>query len=298
MSEVAVISEKMRRNFENIHAHYDLSDDFFGLFQDPSRIYSCAYFEPADVTLEEAQLAKVDLHLDRLNLRPGMTLLDIGCGWGATLKRAIERHDVNVIGLTLSRNQHAASVRLLDQVDTDRSRRVLLRGWEEFDEPVDRILSIEAFEHFGFERYDDFFENGFAILPDDGRMTIQSNVCYHPDEFLARGIPLSFRVLRFIKFMVTDIFPGARLPTSQMMRDHGANAGFAVDEPLSLRSHYVKTLTLWADALEANKSTAIEIQSERVYDNYMKYLRGCAEKFAGEYIDVHLVTYLKPGAAA
>jgi cyclopropane-fatty-acyl-phospholipid synthase len=298
VSEVAVISEKMRRNFENIHAHYDLSDDFFGLFQDPSRIYSCAYFEPADVTLEEAQLAKVDLHLDRLNLRPGMTLLDIGCGWGATLKRAIERHDVNVIGLTLSRNQHAASVRLLDQVDTDRSRRVLLRGWEEFDEPVDRILSIEAFEHFGFERYDDFFENGFAILPDDGRMTIQSNVCYHPDEFLARGIPLSFRVLRFIKFMVTDIFPGARLPTSQMMRDHGANAGFAVDEPLSLRSHYVKTLTLWADALEANKSTAIEIQSERVYDNYMKYLRGCAEKFAGEYIDVHLVTYLKPGAAA
>jgi cyclopropane-fatty-acyl-phospholipid synthase len=298
VSEVAVISEKMRRNFENIHAHYDLSDDFFGLFQDPSRIYSCAYFEPADVTLEEAQLAKVDLHLDRLDLRPGMTLLDIGCGWGATLKRAIERHDVNVIGLTLSRNQHAASVRLLDQVDTDRSRRVLLRGWEEFDEPVDRILSIEAFEHFGFERYDDFFENGFAILPDDGRMTIQSNVCYHPDEFLARGIPLSFRVLRFIKFMVTDIFPGARLPTSQMMRDHGANAGFAVDEPLSLRSHYVKTLNLWADALEANKSTAIEIQSERVYDNYMKYLRGCAEKFAGEYIDVHLVTYLKPGAAA
>jgi cyclopropane-fatty-acyl-phospholipid synthase len=298
VSEVAVISEKMRRNFENIHAHYDLSDDFFGLFQDPSRIYSCAYFEPADVTLEEAQLAKVDLHLDRLNLRPGMTLLDIGCGWGATLKRAIERHDVNVIGLTLSRNQHAASVRLLDQVDTDRSRRVLLRGWEEFDEPVDRILSIEAFEHFGFERYDDFFKNGFAILPDDGRMTIQSNVCYHPDEFLARGIPLSFRVLRFIKFMVTDIFPGARLPTSQMMRDHGANVGFAVDEPLSLRSHYVKTLTLWADALEANKSTAIEIQSERVYDNYMKYLRGCAEKFAGEYIDVHLVTYLKPGAAA
>jgi cyclopropane-fatty-acyl-phospholipid synthase len=298
VSEVSVISEKMRRNFENIHAHYDLSDDFFGLFQDPSRIYSCAYFEPENLTLEEAQLAKVDLHLDRLDLRPGMTVLDIGCGWGATLKRAIERHDVNVIGLTLSRNQHAASVRLLDQVDTDRSRRVLLRGWEEFDEPVDRILSIEAFEHFGFERYDDFFKNCFAILPDDGRMTIQSNVCYHPDEFLARGIPLSFRVLRFIKFMVTDIFPGARLPTSQMMRDHGGNVGFTVDEPMSLREHYVKTLTLWADALEANESTAIEIQSERVYDNYMKYLRGCAEKFAGEYIDVHLVTYLKPGAAA
>jgi cyclopropane-fatty-acyl-phospholipid synthase len=298
VSDVAIISEKMKRNFENIHAHYDLSDDFFGLFQDPSRIYSCAYFEPEHLTLEEAQLAKVDLHLDRLDLRPGMTLLDIGCGWGSVMKRAIERHDVNVIGLTISQNQFARTQQLLDEVDTDRSRRVLLRGWEEFDEPVDRILSIEAFEHFGFERYDDFFKNCFEILPDDGRMTIQSNICYHPDEFVARGIPLSFRVLRFIKFMVTDIFPGARLPMSQMMRDHGEQAGFTVDEPLSLRPHYVKTLNLWADALEANKSAAIEIQSEQVYDNYMKYLRGCAEKFADEYIDVHLVTYLKPGAAA
>jgi cyclopropane-fatty-acyl-phospholipid synthase len=288
----------MRRNFENIHAHYDLSDDFFGLFQDPSRIYSCAYFEPENLTLQEAQLAKVDLHLDRLDLKPGMTVLDIGCGWGATMKRAIERHDVNVIGLTLSRNQHAASVALLDQVDTDRSRRVLLRGWEEFDEPVDRILSIEAFEHFGFERYDEFFKNCFSILPDDGRMTIQSNISYHPDEFLARGKPLSFAVLRFIKFMVTEIFPGARLPTTQMMKDHGETAGFIVDEPMSLRSHYVKTLGLWADALEANKSAAVTIQSEEIYDNYMKYLRGCQQKFADEYIDVLLVAYDKQRAAA
>jgi cyclopropane-fatty-acyl-phospholipid synthase len=130
-----LISEKMRRNFENIHAHYDLSDDFFGLFQDPSRIYSCAYFEPENLTLQEAQLAKVDLHLDKLDLTPGMTVLDVGCGWGATMKRAIERHDVNVIGLTLSRNQYAASVRLLDQVDTNRSRRVLLRGWRSSTNP-------------------------------------------------------------------------------------------------------------------------------------------------------------------
>jgi len=107
----------------------------------------------------------------------------------------------------LSRNQYSASIRLLDQVDANRSRRVLLPGWEEFDEPVDRILSIEAFEHFGFERYDDFFKSCFSILPDDGRMTIQSNISYHPDEFLERGKPLSFAVLRFIKFMVTEIFP-------------------------------------------------------------------------------------------
>ena len=167
-SESIVVSERMRKNFDNIEAHYDLSDDFFGLFQDPSRIYSCAYFEPDDLPLEQAQYAKVDLHLDRLDLKPGMTVLDIGCGWGSTLKRAIERHDVNVVGLTLSSNQHAATTALLDQIDTDRSRRILLRGWEEFDEPVDRILSIEAFEHFGFERYDEFFKRPFPSFPTTG----------------------------------------------------------------------------------------------------------------------------------
>jgi cyclopropane-fatty-acyl-phospholipid synthase len=171
-----------------------------------------------------------------------------------------------------------------------------LRGWEEFDEPVDRILSIEAFEHFGFERYDEFFKKCFSLLPDDGRMTIQSNISYHPEEFRARGIPLSIEVLKFIKFMVTAIFPGARLPSADMLRTHADRAGFTVDDVVSLREHYVKTLTLWGDALEANKSRAIELQSEEVYDNYMKYLRGCAQKFADEYIDVQLITYLKPAA--
>jgi cyclopropane-fatty-acyl-phospholipid synthase len=242
------IPEKMRRNFANIHAHYDLSDEFFGLFQDPSRIYSCAYFEPADLTLEQAQ-------------------------WCATSRRLLER------------------------MDTDRSRRVLLRGWEEFDEPVDRIISVEAFEHFGFERYDEFFGKCRALLPADGRMTIQSNVSYHPEEFRARGIPLTLDVLRFIKFMVTEIFPGARLPMAQMMRSHGERAGFVVDDVMSLRSHYIRTLNLWADALEANRSAAVAIQSAEVYDRYMKYLRGCAQKFADGYIDVHVVTYLQPEAA-
>src|SRR3954466_8035627 len=96
---------KMRPLFEEIQAHYDLSDVFFGLFQDPTRTYSCAYFQRDDMTLEEAQIAKIDLALDKLGLQPGMTLLDVGCGWGSVMRRAIEKHDVNVVGLTLSKNQ-------------------------------------------------------------------------------------------------------------------------------------------------------------------------------------------------
>ena len=97
-----------------------------------------------------------------------MTLLDIGCGWGTTMRRAIEKYDVNVIGLTLSKNQHARASKCSTAMDSNRSQQVLLQGWEDFTEPVDRIVSIEAFEHFGHERYDDFFKRWFTSCPRTG----------------------------------------------------------------------------------------------------------------------------------
>ena len=105
MAAVAAGGERtgLRPDFENVQAHYDLSDEFFRLFLDPTQTYSCAYFERDDMTLEQAQIAKIDLALGKLGLQPGMTLLDIGCGWGATLRRAVEKYDVNVVGLTLSK---------------------------------------------------------------------------------------------------------------------------------------------------------------------------------------------------
>jgi len=298
MTENPVNPPTKRTRPEDIQAHYDLSDDFFGLFQDPTRTYSSAYFERDDMTLEEAQIAKVDLNLDQLDLKPGMTLLDIGCGWGTTMKRAVEKYDVNVIGLTLSNNQHACAQQVLDAIDTNRSRRVLLRGWEDFSDPVDRIVSIEAFEHFGFENYDHFFKNTFNIMPEDGRMTVQSSVSYTPANMHARGKKITFETARFIKFILTEIFPGGRLPSTDMMVEHGEKAGFVVPEPLSLRPSYIRTLHSWGDALEAHKDQAIKIASEEVYERYMKYLRGCEFYFTEEMLDVSLVTYLKPGAAA
>lgn len=99
---------KLTPFYEESQSTYDIPDEFFSLLLDPTMTYTCAYFERDNMTLEEAQIAKLDLGLSKLDLEPGMTLLDIGCGWGSALVRAVEKYDVNVIGITLSRHRHHA----------------------------------------------------------------------------------------------------------------------------------------------------------------------------------------------
>jgi cyclopropane-fatty-acyl-phospholipid synthase len=289
----SAMAEKLRPHFEDVQAHYDLSDDFFRLFLDPSQTYSCAYFERDDMTLEEAQQAKVDLALGKLGLQPGMTLLDVGCGWGSTMRRAIDKYDVNVIGLTLSKNQAAHVQKTLDEMESPRTKRILLAGWEEFDEPVDRIVSIGAFEHFGHDRYDDFFEMAYQALPDDGVLLLHTITGLTGPQMVERGMPLTFELARFFKFIITEIFPGGRLPSIEKVEDHSSKAGFTLTRRQSLQPHYAKTLDHWAAGLEAHKSQAIEIQSEEVYDRYMHYLTGCAKGFRIGYIDVNQFTLEK-----
>ena len=248
-------------HFDDVQAHYDLSDEFFRLFLDPTQTYSCAYFERDDMTLEEAQIAKIDLALGKLGLRPGMTLLDVGCGWGATMMRAVERYDVNVIGLTLSKNQANHVEQLFAKSDSPRTKRVLLQGWEQFDEPVDRIVSIGAFEHFGHERYDAFFTLAHRLLPDDGIMLLHTITGLHPLEMKERGLPLTFEFARFVKFIVTEIFPGGRLPSIPMVQERATANGFNITRVQSLQPHYAKTLDIWSDALAAHKDQAIALQS-------------------------------------
>jgi cyclopropane-fatty-acyl-phospholipid synthase len=269
----------MRPHFEEIQAHYDLSDDFFGTFQDPSRTYSCAFFERDDATLEEAQMAKIDLALGKLGLRPGMTLLDVGCGWGSVMKRAVEKYDVNVIGLTLSKNQSVYCEHLLEQIDSDRSGEVFLRGWEEFDEPVDRIVSIEAFEAFPKERYAAFFETCFRILPTGGRMVLQTIMGHPLKRWPDMGIPITISDLKFMRFIAKEIFPGGAVPCDEDIIEYSGGAGFSVEQTQYLSEHYVRTLDSWATNLEAARDDAIAATSNEVYERYMRYLTGCSDFF-------------------
>ena len=293
MSQNLAASTRLRSYVDDVRAHYDLSNEFFALFQDPTRTYSCAYFPRENMTLHEAQVAKLDLTLDKLGLVPGMTLLDIGCGWGSVMKRAVERYDVNVVGLTLSKNQHAYCRQVLDQIDTNRSRQALLCDWADFSEPVDRIVVVEALEHFGFHRYDDFFKFAYCAMPDDGVMLLHSITGLHVKQAMERGIPLTMEMAKFIRFIATDIFPGGRLPTTETIEDHAAKVGFKMYRVQSLQTDFAKTLDLWAEALEARRDEAIAIQSEEVYDRYMKYLTGCARAFRMGYVDCNQFTLEK-----
>jgi cyclopropane-fatty-acyl-phospholipid synthase len=280
-------------HFEDVQSHYDLSDDFYRLFLDPSQTYSCAYFERENMTLEEAQVAKIDLSLGKLNLQPGMTLLDIGCGWGATMRRAVETYDVNVIGLTLSKNQFAHVQKALAALDSPRTKRVELKGWEQFDEPVDRIVSIGAFEHFGYDRYDEFFARAYETLPDDGVMLLHTICGMSMADAREQKVPLTMELARFIKFIMADIFPGGQLPTTPMVGELAAAAGFTLHQTQSLQPHYARTLELWAEALSDRRDDAVELQSEEVYERYLKYLTGCAKAFSLRQVDVNQFTLTK-----
>lgn len=283
--------------YEDVQAHYDLSDEFFFLFLDPNRVYSCAYFARDDMSLEEAQMAKIDLALGKLDLEPGTTLLDIGCGWGACCRRAAEHYGVNTIGLTLSKNQHAYVSGLLEHLSPETTREpgvgsaeVHIRGWEEFDQPVDRIVSIGAFEHFRRERYPAFFDRCHSILPANGRMLLHTIVWPSPEELDERKLPIEHEHVLFGKFIRKEIFPGGELCRATEVVQHSQKAGFQVTRVQSLREHYTRTLRVWAERLEENKEDAVAIAGQTVYDRYMKYMTGCARYFESGYLDVQQFT--------
>ncbi len=279
--------------YEESQSIYDISNDFFALFLGPTMGYTCGYYERDDMTLDESQRAKFELALGKLNLEPGMTLLDVGCGWGGAMEVAVQRYDVNVIGITLSKAQSEFARARLAKLDSERSMEVRLQGWEEFDEPVDRIVSIGAFEAFKAERYPLFFERAYQILPNDGRMLLHTILAHTQKFFRDNGVKLTISDLKFMQFIGTEIFPGGQLPAVEDIEELADGAGFTLERVHLLQPHYARTLDMWADNLSASRDRAIAITSEEIYDRYMKYLTGCADFFRRGITNIGQFTLVK-----
>lgn len=290
---MADVESELTPYYEESQSIYDVSNDFFALFLGPTMGYTCGYYERDDMNLEESQTAKFDLALGKLNLEPGMTLLDIGCGWGGAMELAVQKYDVNVIGITLSKNQSEYARERLAKLDTNRSIEVRLQGWEEFDQPVDRIVSIGAFEAFKAERYPLFFERAYNILPSDGRMLLHTILAHTQKFFRENNIKLTISDLKFMRFIGSEIFPGGQLPAVEDIEQLAEGSGFTLERTHLLQQHYARTLDMWAENLVATKDEAIAITSQEVYDRYMKYLVGCADFFRRGITNIGQFTLVK-----
>jgi cyclopropane-fatty-acyl-phospholipid synthase len=290
---MAGVDSDLTPYYDESQSIYDISNDFFALWLGPTMGYTCGYYERDDMNLEESQNAKFDLALGKLNLEPGMTLLDVGCGWGGAMERAVLKFDVNVIGITLSKEQSEYARQRLAKLDTSRSIEVRLQGWEEFNQPVDRIVSIGAFEAFKVERYPVFFERAYSLLPSDGRMLLHTILAHTQKFFRDNGIKLTISDLKFMRFIGKEIFPGGRLPAVEDIEVLAEQSGFTLERIHLLQPHYARTLDMWADNLAATREQAIAITSEEVYDRYMKYLTGCADFFRRGITNVGQFTLVK-----
>ena len=290
---MANVESDLTPYYDESQSIYDISNDFFALFLGPTMGYTCSYFENDDMTLDDAQVAKFDLALGKLHLEPGMTLLDVGCGWGGAMEVAVQKYDVNVIGITLSKAQSEFARERLAKLDTDRSIEVRLQGWEEFNEPVDRIVSIGAFEAFKAERYPLFFERAHSLLPSDGRMLLHTILAHTQKFFRDNGIKLTISDLKFMRFIAAEIFPGGQLPAVEDIETLAEGSGFTLERTHLLQQHYARTLDMWSDNLIANREQAISLTSQEVYDRYLKYLTGCADFFKRGITNVGQFTLVK-----
>ena len=171
---------------------------------------------------------------------------------------------------------------------------VRLQGWEEFDEPVDRIVSIAAFEQFRVERFRPFFQRCRTILPPDGKMLLHTIVWYHINTLERMGLPVELEHIEFAKFIQKHIFPGGELAEPSFIVSHAEKAGFEVVRQHSLGQHYARTLDIWAANLAVRKEEALALRSQEVYDRYMYYLTGCANHFRSGHIDVFQFTLQCP----
>jgi len=255
-----------RRARDNVHTHYDLSGKLYDLFLDPDRQYSCAYFEHENATLEEAQLAKKRHIAAKLNIKPGMKVLDIGCGWGGMGLYLAEICGADVTGVTLSEEQHVLANSRAKERGVEKQVRFLLQDYRHLTEKFDRIVSVGMFEHVGVGHYNEFFAKSAQLLKPDGTALLHSiNRSDGPGATSA--------------WMNRYIFPGGYIPALSEVMPHLERHRLYVTDIEILRLHYAKTIRIWLDRFMANREKAKELYDERFCRMWEFYLAGSEVSF-------------------
>ncbi|MEN5160114.1 class I SAM-dependent methyltransferase [Achromobacter spanius] len=291
---MSVWRHSVERDAKQIQFHYDLSDDFYALWLDPRRVYSCAYYREPGMTLAQAQAAKLDHICRKLRLSAGERFLDVGAGWGGLLLWAAENYGVDATGITLSRNQHAHVSRLIEEKGLSGRVRMMLLDYRQLDEsqPYDKIASVGMFEHVGRAQLEGYFAKLRRLLRPGGLIMnhgITAAGVYNAE--LGNGMG---------EFIEKYIFPGGELTHVSVVMQALANGGLEDLDVENLRPHYARTLWAWSDGLEARLPEAARIlggdQGERSLRAYRLYLAGSAMAFEHGWIALHQILVQHPVA--
>lgn len=251
---------------ENVAHHYDLSGDLYRLFLDMDQQYSCAYFPTGRETLEQAQEAKKRHIAQKLLLKPGHRVLDIGCGWGGMALTLARDFDVRVQGVTLSREQLAVARRRAREQSLSGQVEFSLRDYRFEDHRYDRIVSVGMFEHVGVNHYAEFFERVRDLLTDDGVCLLHT---------IGRASPPGGTNAWLRKY----IFPGGYSPALSEVMAEIEKAGLFVTDIEVLRNHYALTLRAWHERFQAHRAEATRLYDERFCRMWEFYLVGCEVAF-------------------
>lgn len=268
-----------------ISHHYDVGNDFYEIVLGPSMVYSCAYWDSPDGTLEDAQRDKLGLVARKLDLKPGMRLLDVGCGWGSMAIHAAREYGVSVVGVTLSQEQAAyARKRVAEEGLTDRIEIRVQDYRDVTDGPYDAISSIGMAEHVGSDRYLEYARDLFALLKPGGRL-LNHQIGRRP-----RRDESAYEIDEFIDAYV---FPDGELAPIGGTVSGLEAAGFEVRDVESLREHYALTLRRWVANLEADWPNAVRLTSPGRARVWRLYMAASALAFERNRIGVNQVLAVK-----
>jgi cyclopropane-fatty-acyl-phospholipid synthase len=259
----------------NIAAHYDLGDDFFSLFLDPTLTYSCAVFEEEGSTLEEAQVAKVDGICRRLGLRPGHHLLEIGTGWGYLAVHAAGRYGCRVTTTTLSERQHARARERVARAGLEGRVAVLRRDWRDLEGLHDRLVSVEMVEAVGWRRLPAFLAKCADLLRPEGAALIQAITIADAHYERAR---------RSVDFIQRHVFPGSCIPSLGSLAAAAAGTDLRIVRVEDIGPHYARTLREWRTRFLARaeevRALGFDDRFLRLWEFYLAYCEGGFEERA------------------